>query len=379
MFREFLDKVIELRDNLIGGKQNCIPLPFKKTSRYIPGIVRGRNVTVTANSGVGKTQITKFMYVFWPFIWCRENNVPLKVFYFALEESKEEFIASATSFFLRWYYNISIETDTLLSMNGVFSDEILGHLRKIEPLMDEFLKTVIIEDNISNPTGIFKYLKNHAVENGTTTYKNMTIDNKEVKVFDTYEPNNKEEYWIAVADHIGLFTEEQGKTLHQTISLFSAEYGRKKITKRYNYCLIQVQQQSASSEAKEYNNKGELNYTKLEPSLSDLADNKFTQRDQHLVWGLFSPDRYEIPVYKNWDIQKLQDNFRSLHVLKNRNGRSNIKVSLYFEGDTNFFSELPSVDSDIMGKKSILGIPIEQWYSKFKNNIKFWLNPDLFN
>jgi hypothetical protein len=94
---------------------------------------------------------------------------------------------------------------------------------------------------------------------------------------------------------------------------------------------------------------------------------------------LFSPDRYEIPVYKNWDIQKLQDNFRSLHVLKNRNGRSNIKVSLYFEGDTNFFSELPSVDSDIMGKKSILGIPIEQWYSKFKNNIKFWLNPDLFN
>lgn len=279
MFRDFIDNVKELRNNLIEGKKNCIPLPFERTSKFIPGIVRGRNVLITANSGVGKTQISKFMYVFWPFIWCRDNGVKLKGFYFALEESKEEFIASATSFFLRWYYNISIDIDTLLSMKGVFSDEILQTIEKIEPLMDEFLETFVIEDNISNPTGIFKYLKNYAEENGTTYYKTKEIDGEEVEIFDRYEQNDPEEYRIAISDHISLLGQEQGKNLHQVISLFSAEYGRKKLTKRYNYCFVMVQQQSASSEAKEYNNKGELNYSKLEPSLSDLADNKFTQRD----------------------------------------------------------------------------------------------------
>ena len=67
-FKHFFKKVKEYRQNLIDGNTNCIPLPFPRLRKYIPGIMRGTNIIVTANSGVGKTQFTKYLYVFYPFL-----------------------------------------------------------------------------------------------------------------------------------------------------------------------------------------------------------------------------------------------------------------------------------------------------------------------
>jgi len=373
MFDRFLKKVITYRDRLIEGKTNCIPLPFERTKAFIPGLVRARNVIVTANSGVGKTNFTKFLYIFWPFLWCRENNVSYTGFYFALEESREEFVASAASFFLHHFYKIRIDVDTLLSMNGVFDEEILNALRDLEPLMTEFLEVVDVQDNISNPTGILKHLETFAKENGKIFTKIIKVKNEdneleEVEVFDRFEATDPEAYWIAVTDHVSLLQQESGLSLHQTITRFSAEYGRKKITKKYGFLFVAVQQQSAASEAKEYNNKGEVIFDKIEPSLSDLADNKFTQRDAHLVWGVFAPDRYGIETYRGWNIAHLEDNYRSIQIIKNRNGRSNIRISTYFDGAVNFFKELPQIKD-----KFIDGLASDNWYQKFKVNKEFWI------
>lgn len=369
MFDKFIDTVTENKIRMESGQFNCIPLPFQRLRKYIPGIIRGRNVITTANSGVGKTQITKYVYLYHSFLWCRENKVPLKIFYFALEESKEEFIANSVCFFLDHIYSIRIDKDSILSMREKpLEDRILNKVKELSPLMEEFLEVVDIQDNISNPTGILKYLKNYAKNNGVIHTKELEIDGQKRQVFDYYEQNNPEEYRIAITDHIGLLQPENGATLHQTLSLFSAEYGRKTLTKQYNYCFVMVQQQSASSEAKEYNNKGELNYSKLEPSLSDLGDNKFTQRDAHLVWGLFGPDRYEIPQYRNWNIFYLNDNYRLLMVLKNRDGSTNVRTSLFFDGSCGYFHELPQNIKGQIGEMSS-----DAWYSEYKNDKRFWL------
>lgn len=374
IWERFKEVVKRHKQNIREGVHNCIELPFKRTLKYIPGIQKGKNIIVTANSGVGKTIFTKYMYVFHPFLWCRENNLKVHIKYFALEETKNEFIASAVSFFLKHFYNIEVDSNIIFSMNDELSDHVLEKIESLDDIIKEFLEVVDIQDDISNPTGILNYVKEYAEKNGTINTKKKTIKNEEREIFDSYEPYDDNEYVIVITDHISLLQEENNMGLHKTISRFSSNYGRKVITKKYNYTFVMVQQQSAESEKKEYNMKGELNYSKLEPSLSELADNKYTQRDCHLVWGVFDPWRYEIPNYMGYDMYQFLDNFRSAHVLKNRDGLSGFTIPLYFNGCANFFKELPKIEKDTIG-----GMPKISWYQKFKQNKEFFLEKNLFN
>lgn len=369
-WNEFKSKVELNRKIKEEGGYNCIELPFNRTKNYIPGIIRGENVIVTASSGVGKTQFTKYLYVYHAFLWSRDKDINLHVKYFALEETKEEFIAGTTCFFLKHYYNIDIDKNLLLSMNEKVPLYIKEKLNLLDDIIKEFLEVVDIQDDISNPTGILKNVEGYALQNGTVYKKNVKFSDK--PVFDKYVPNDPNEYVIIITDHISLLQEERNLNKHQTISLFSADYGRKIITKKFNYIFVMVQQQSAESEKKQYNNKGDLNLSKLEPSLSELADNKYTQRDAHLIWGIFAPDRYEIPNYSGYNIFKFQDNFRSAKVLKNRNGRSNIAVPLFFKGNCIHFNELPKVKKDFQDIL-IQDIPEDLWYKKYNQDKEFWL------
>ena len=61
-----------------------------------------------------------------------------------------------------------------------------------------------------------------------------------------------------------------------------------------------------------------------------------------MMLGITNPFSYEIPEYLGYDITKLRGNARFLEVVLNRDGESNDVVPLFFDGATNFFSELPS-------------------------------------
>lgn len=61
----------------------------------------------------------------------------------------------------------------------------------------------------------------------------------------------------------------------------------------------------------------------------------------HCVIGIFAPARYNIRAYNNYDITKLNDNFRSIEVLKNRIGSGYVEDALFFDGRVNEFRELP--------------------------------------
>ena len=87
--------------------------------------------------------------------------------------------------------------------------------------------------------------------------------------------------------------------------------------------------------------------SKLEPSLDGLADNKKTQRDADMVMGLFAPHRYEIPQHRGYNIRKMQDYYRSISILKNRYGVSNLRVGTFFDGCVSDFVELPNVSDEV--------------------------------
>jgi len=105
--QELIKNYEHLYEQEKSGIVNGIPLkPFLPAfSKYLPAIQKGNQFLVTANSGVGKTQISKFLFAIIPYLYSKMNpNYKYKVMWFALEESKQEFFDSIMLFFTNEKY-----------------------------------------------------------------------------------------------------------------------------------------------------------------------------------------------------------------------------------------------------------------------------------
>ena len=130
----------------------------------------------------------------------------------------------------------------------------------------------------------------------------------------------------------------------ETMSTFSNKYCIS-LRDKYGFIPVNVQQQTSAKEQVESNFKGTSVTEKLEPSLDGLANNKETQRDANIVLGLFSPARYKITEHRTYDITFWDNFYRSMHILKDRDGESNGVLSMFFDGAVDYFEELPSIDN----------------------------------
>ena len=370
LFNETLNHIIRNKEIRERGGYNSIPFSFSRLNNYVPGIIKGVQYLITANSGVGKTQLAKFMFVNTPYKFVQEHpeaGMKLKILYFALEESKKEFMFGLISNRLKEEYNISIPVNKLQSYstdpNDVLSDDVINKIHACEHYFNALSENLEVIDGLSNPTGIYKYVRNYSRQNGTHYYYNYKIDrnknnpitedeyhkltNNSDYAYSHYQPFNPNEYVIVICDHLSLLQVENGtNTLHETMTRMSAEYARKQITKHFNYIFVGVQQQAAEKEKLLFTNTGTNIEQKLEPSLDGLGDNKLTQRDALVIFGLFAPDRYGIKHYQGYNIGRLKDSFRTLIILKNRMGMPNLRLPLYFDGATNRFEELPKIMSE---------------------------------
>lgn len=245
---------------------------------------------------------------------------------------------------LKIKYNIDIDVLTLNSYyENPVSDEVLEKIRLIKDDINDILKNVTIVDNVHNPTGLYNTVRDYALKNGKEVKEEVvTDDGNKLFVTKDYIPNDPDKFTIVVADHISLLEPETdsltGKKLtdRESMAKWSSHYCLKHITKRFKFVVINVQQVAMNTDdAFHRKNKA------LEPEISDAANNKEILRDDHLIFSLFAPDRYDIKNYKGYDITKLGDSYRSIKILKNRFGISNAVVPTFFEGATGRFEELP--------------------------------------
>lgn len=342
-FNKSFDTIVKNRQRRLQGKHNCIPFGMPRLEKYVPGVERGMYTIVTANSGVGKSKITKLLFVLRAYDFIKNNpdcGLKLKIYYFSLEESKEVLIQSLISYELYRRYKIRVDVKQL---NSMYQDEVLGEdvIEKIHSLkeyFEEFIENCLtIYTMISTPTGIYNKMVQHALERGTL-------------VDGVYTPHDPEEIVMPIVDHFSLVQPEKGQTLHQAMDMLSSRY-MVNLRNVYGMSPVGVQQQSSDKEKQVYTATGSSVESKLEPSLDGLADNKKTQRDADMVLGLFAPDRYEIDRHRGYDVKRMQDSYRSLSVLKNRYGISNLRVGLFFDGAVGEFLELPGAkETDKMSK-----------------------------
>lgn len=362
MIKERLDEIKVLKQVREQGGYNGIPLneSFPKLSEYIPSIKKGFMYLFSASSGVGKTQLWKSMIMWTILKFMRrhiETKIKPKIILFLLEETPEEFLDSFISTYLYIKYKIRVDSLEISSdRKHPLSQDIVDKIQEGSAVMEEMLKYIDIQTSVYNATGIYYYCREYSRKNGTHYYIPLVGEGKEITLdeyssspeevrklykYSKYVPNDPNEHVIVVVDHISLLNPEKDETLHETMTKWTTTYCRKNMSKHWNYSIICIQQQAGAQENQQFTYSGSSIIAKIKPSLSGLADNKLTQRDFHVVIGLFAPDRYEIKEYEGYNIERLRDNFRTVIVLKNRKGRSNVEIPILFYGDVNHLSELP--------------------------------------
>jgi len=296
----------------------------------------------------GKTKIAKFFTVMSVYDFIKQHpEATVKIFYFALEESKEKFWLSVISTLLQENYGITISPSELMSLGDyTLTDEVLECINTVKKEVDEMEKHIEVIDNVFNGFGIYQIVKQH-FDNNPEIGKFEEIVRKGSTTKGKFIYANPDYYVFVVTDQVNLLIPEPksdynpSRTLHEAMGVFSQEYCLKQMQKRLGCVVINIQQQVASGENQEFY-KGQTIEKKLEPSLSELADNKLTQRDADLVLGIFAPTRYELSSYRGYNIQKLKDKYRALIFLKDRHyGLANNYVHMYFNGAINKFKELP--------------------------------------
>ena len=354
-------KVNKIFDRVIGdikknkqlreeGKDIMLPFPFARFANYVPGIQKGRYIIVTANSKIGKSQITDYLFVYHPFYFTRNrvSNIKVRIFYFTLEMSKEDKIKQAITHKLYRDKKVILSPEKMDSLfpSYTLTNEMLREVEGYDEWFDDFEKTVTYIDNIRNPFGIYKEIRNYAhthgkyVDNkGQEISMDLINANEEnaVKSISHYVPDDPDEYVIVITDHLSLLTPEHSDELHTSISKFSSDYSLK-MRDRWKYIVVNVQQQAAAQEGMD-----NVKLDKLQPSFNGLADNKLTGRDCDMMLGLFAPSSYKIKTYEGYDITKLKDNHRELSIIRNRRGNS-VTTQLYFNGAVTHFAELPKVE-----------------------------------
>jgi hypothetical protein len=195
------------------------------------------------------------------------------------------------------------------------------------------------DDKNSNPTGIRNTIQKYMLNIGKEVYKTIEITNKDnnqetIQVFDKYIPNNPETYVTVIIDHISLVKSERGFGKKEKIDK-TIEY-LIDFRDRYGIIPIVVQQLNRNIASTDRFKLGTV-----EPQLSDFKETSDSTDAANYVLALFNPMRYEINPYRDYNILKLKDNFRSVKLLKNRDGAANIVAGMFFLGQCGYFKELP--------------------------------------
>ena len=367
-----LEYLQERRDKILNGGVNSIPSPFIRFSDEFIGVEQKKYYVVTGSQKSAKTQLASYLFLYTPLMFAYNNpdKIRLKIFYYPLEESPEDIMLRFMSFILNQLSKGKIRispTDLQSSKNTrPVSQEVL------EILKSEQYKEILqfFEDHVEfstsrNPTGVWNEVKSYVESRGTVYTKKQKIKNEFgnteiVDAFDYYVPDDPDEYVLVFFDHISLVKTERGMTLKQSADKLS-EYCVE-LRNKYKVTSVMIQQQMAEMESLDA-----YKQNKLRPTAQGLADTKYTGRDCNVLLGIFSPYKHELPNYKKYDIEKLEDNARFLEVILNRGGRAGGLVGLFFDGVTCNWAELPRYD-DVSGLRKLYN-----FIDKLRENTSFCL------
>ena len=319
----------------IQGKNNGIPMGFKRLNKYI-GIRKRIMTLIFGSPGSGKSAYMHSAYFLNPFdhyLANKDKGLKFKGILFSMERNKVYILAKWLSrkIFIDQAILIPIQKmlgwwDTKLTKDE--HDLILAY----QWYIDELLEVVDVIEGAQNPTGIYKYVKGYAEKNG----RFEQID----EYHKIYIPDEPDKVVNIGEDHLGLTKLEKGmKSKKEAIDKLS----------EYNQYFRDVLGYSPIPVSQLTRNLSNPIYQKMdsfEPTLDDVKESGRPGEDSDVVTSLFDPVRFKTndPSYR---VENFIDGntggnfFRSVKILKNTYGEDSIRCGMAFQGATGIFKELP--------------------------------------
>jgi hypothetical protein len=328
--------------NGVKGKNAGIPMGFNRLNKYL-GLRKSIYTTIGASAGCGKTSLVDCAYVLNPYDWYIKNKYTSKakfeVIYFSMERKKTYKLAKWLCMKIWKEENILMTTDQLLSWQGALGkkeQEIAKFY--IDNYFKEMTESGIIKiiDGPQNPTGMYKYLKAHALTKGNIV---------EVNEFeDRYIPNDDNLITNVVIDHAGKVKLES----------IGGKYDKKlTIDKMSEYCSwsrdflgyspIVISQFNRTSYQDVQFSRKEGNDP--DPTVEYWKDSGNIIEDCDVAISLFNPYKYSLEEYMGYQVNDFTDSggsnkFRGLKIIKNSYGTDNLRIGLGFLGEVSLFKEL---------------------------------------
>lgn len=333
------DKTLGAIDRGKDGGNEGLPYGIPSLVDYIPNIQQETYYLIGGETSSGKTALADYMFLYSPFEYLMANkgntDKKLKILYWSFEISIENKIAKGICQKIWRDHKILVDVNYILSRGkNRISDEMYNLVLNTREYFEELHDILVICDVATNPTGITirneKFCKEHFIEE--------KIGEFEVK----RTPKDPNLYLMGITDHIGLVRSQKDLTTAKDkidyISGRNVEYRDK-----YRFIPVDISQfnRSLASAERELSTKNKPDYNKVGPQLSDFKDSGSTQENANVVLSIFSPNRYGIPEYNDYQIKDLKDRIRMLSVLKGRDGIPDLAKGLGYLGECGLYIDLP--------------------------------------
>jgi hypothetical protein len=298
-----------------------------KLDKLTDGVKKANYTIMFALSGVGKSTITLYSYVYKPIMEHLEDD-KLEIMFFNLEMKKEFILAKLLSIYLYETYNIRIGAKQILSieMNYALSDEIYEKIKESRQWLEKVCKILHFDGGIMNSKTFYFKVINFLKDRGTF----VDIDHPS----HGYTPNNPEKVILFIGDHLNLTRPQPGATKKQEIDGVSDWCVKFRNWTSCSFLWIMQANRTGTSMAR-------IQGGYPEPRIEDMMDSSVPGFDAETVLALYNPTKDKIANYRGYNIDKMEGKCRSIICLKNRYGESDAADVLYFDGLIGYYKELP--------------------------------------
>lgn len=319
------------------GLNSGIPHGYNKLREFLPDIQQSTYYLIGGELGTGKSAFANDGFVYNPLDWYLENkdktDIRLIIPYYSFEIPKRDMTVKYIARRIYKKHGILLDINYILSRGkNHISEEHYQLVVSELPILDQLEDILLVQDLPKNPTGIWNDLLKIASENGTGIERIANGNYEFTK--EAYKPTNPNLYVLPVIDHVGLTRKEREFSKKEVIDKLSAYMIILRNKCNFSPILIQQLNRSLSSADR-------FRLDRVEPQLSDFKESGNTQEDANVVLALFSPQRYEIPTFRDYNIGRLRNRFRSVSILKNRDGEADKLLGMGFIGEIGSFFELP--------------------------------------
>lgn len=332
----------------IEGKNTGLDNGLKTINKYIYGTHQARYYLVGADSGVGKTTISDFMFVLQGWKSAKALGRKIKIFYCSFEIGKVDKIARWCSYFIYEKFGIEMPSDYILGRinNKLPTKE---HQRMIMIAYDEIMKVmkdVVFIEDVVHPTKIFEDLIEAHFENAGKVIRAELTEEQRKKhrkgYVKGYQAKDPDEMTMLVIDHLALTGSEMGldtKHIMDKMSKYAV------VLRNMFHCTCVFIQQF-STDLMSWHRTQKKTPQAIMPQRIDFGDSKATFRDADVVLGYVKPSMFDYTEFMGFPVVN-QDNECLGHslviqcLMKNRYGPSGRVCPLFLDGLSGWVYDLP--------------------------------------